>query len=505
MLRKIFQYIPALNAVSLFYLVTTINVAQAAQTDTFISGNTNATILAGRGLSYGYSIAVHESGDVYISGKAKDINWPITPRLFGSALSAKRYYAFVARLDPDLSSISAVAILNGSGNDAIHDIAVDQDGSLLVLGHTSSSDFTQLDTGKQPYRGKTDLFVARLNVNLDELMGIKLLGGSDYDYGRAMVVAPSRDIYVTGVTGSADFPVTADAYNTKFYEPKRENTYSYGLDAFIAKLPPTLDRIEASTLFGKIDDQHVYDIALDDKQNVYITGTSFQNGVVLTPGVDNAGGRGGVLDLFVAKFDPSLRVLLAATSWGGADQEYARGIAVRDGHVYISGYSQSMDFPWTTDALQRRRVGSLIDSFVVKITDDLKKIVYSSLVGGVGLDFNRGLFISDSGDVLLFGNSNSGGSFPRAIELTHGSGELGDYGFYTAVLGVDLKPLRTFIFGGRAREQMFDLVSTPGGDIYAVGTSSSLNIDGARLLSGPPQKRSLNVLIVRIKGLEGAK
>jgi len=465
----------------------------------------NAAVLAGNGLSYGYAIVEDKSGNVFIAGKARDINWPVKPAVFGGAPDKSRYYAYVARLDSALSMVLAVAILNGSGNDAISGISLDRDGNIVVLGDTSSVDLAGTANSKGSYRGKTDVFVARLTPDLDRLLSLKLLGGTDYDYGRAMLIAPSGDIYVTGVTGSGNFPVTPGAYQTGLHEPRVEDEFSYGLDAFITRLSPGLDRIEASTLYGKIEDQHVYGIAMDEKQNIYIAGTSFGEGVVVTPGVDIAGGRKGLLDLFVAKFDAGLTRLVAATSWGGTDQEYARGILVRDGFVYLSGYSRSMDFPWTQDALQRRRSGDVYDTFIVKITDDLSEIVYSSLTGGLGLDFNRGVRVSSSGNVVLFGNTNSDTTFPRARVLLEGSGVQGDDDFFISVLDAHLKPLRTFIFGGRGREQIFDAYINGSGDVLAIGTSTSEEIEGARQVTGPIKPRSLNVLVVRLKIFDGVR
>jgi len=465
----------------------------------------NAAVLAGNGLSYGYAIAVHESGDVFIAGKARDIAWPVKPRIFGSALSSSHYYAYIARLDPGLSAISAVAILNGSGDDAIQGIEFDGDGNILALGETFSPDFAGVAGKKEPHHGKTDVFVVRLTAGLDELLALKVLGGDDYDYGRAMRLTPSGEIYVTGVTGSRNFPTTAGAFKTKLHEPRTTDRISYGLDVFITKLSPALDRIIASTLYGKIDDQHVYGLALDEKRNVYITGSSFREGVTLTPGVDNAGDKKGLLDLFIAKFDENLTHLLAGTSWGGASQEYTRGIQVKKGFVYLSGYSRSGDFPWTRNALQRGRKGDVYDSFVVKIRDDLKEIVYSSMIGGAGLDFNRGLLVAPAGELVLFGNSNSGTSFPGARILPDGSGEVRGYDFYAAVLDPDFKPVSTFFIGGQGREQLFDLRLARGGDMYAIGTTTSASIDNARLLSGPVRPGVLNVLVVRLRIFGGAE
>ena len=106
---------------------------------------------------------------------------------------------------------------------------------MYVAGLTVSPDFPNTSGGAQASHGGGlyDAFVARLNATLTSNPQSTYLGGSSADEAFALVIAPSGEVYVAGITGSTDFPHTvggAQASNGGF------------ADAFVARLSADLRR-----------------------------------------------------------------------------------------------------------------------------------------------------------------------------------------------------------------------------------------------------------------------
>src|SRR6188472_343125 len=94
-------------------------------------------------------------------------------------------------------------------------------------------------------------------------------------------------------------------------------------------------------------------------------------------------GRGSINagDAYVAKLSASGQ-LIAATYFGGSDNEYQIDmIADRDGNVIVTGETRSNDLPTTPGCVQRS-FGGVMDWFVVKLTPDLKKVLWCTYLGG---------------------------------------------------------------------------------------------------------------------------
>jgi hypothetical protein len=96
---------------------------------------------------------------------------------------------------------------------------------------TSSSDFPTTPGAFQTRYGggSSDAFVTQLNPTGSALLYSTYLGGSGSDYGQGLAVDASGNAYVTGATGSIDFPTTIGAFQTM-------HAAGSNLDAFVAKI-----------------------------------------------------------------------------------------------------------------------------------------------------------------------------------------------------------------------------------------------------------------------------
>jgi hypothetical protein len=158
----------------------------------------------------------------------------------------------VTKLNSAGSALAYSTYLGGSGEDEGHGIAVDATGQAYVTGRTLSANFpTTAGAFQTGNAGASDAFVTKLNPTGSALVYSTYLGGSFDETGTGIAVDATGQAYVTGLTQSANFPVTAGAFQTGS---------AGGVDAFIAKIsdvgaPATLTLTPAAAT-NPVNTQH---------------------------------------------------------------------------------------------------------------------------------------------------------------------------------------------------------------------------------------------------------
>lgn len=139
---------------------------------------------------------------------------------------------------------------------------------------------------------------------------------------------------------------------------------------------------------------------------------------------DQAGAIGrGAQDVIVAKLDPSGSHLVYLTRVAGSRSDGAFRIAVDStGSAYVIGRTSSADFPTTEGALQRTFGGGSLDVFILKL-DPSGSVVYSTLLGGQGLDRYGGITVDHAGNAYVTGWTDSD-DFPisNPVQRTNAGG-----------------------------------------------------------------------------------
>jgi hypothetical protein len=193
------------------------------------SGNSliYSTYLGGGSEDYGWGIAVDGSDNAYVTGRTSSSNFPtLNPYQMYQGLTG---YAdvFVTKLSSTGNSLIYSTYLGGGRHDWGNDIAVDGSGSVYVTGYTTSSNFPTLNPYQTTYQGGWDVFVTKLSSTGNGLIYSTYLGGGNDDWGYGIAVDDSGNAYVTGETGSSNFP-TLNPYQSTFQ--------GGGWDAFVTKL-----------------------------------------------------------------------------------------------------------------------------------------------------------------------------------------------------------------------------------------------------------------------------
>ncbi len=173
------------------------------------------------------------------------------------------------------------------------------------------------------------------------------LGAGDDDFGNAVTVGVDGSIYVTGRTDSSGFPVSGNAFLAQFGGDDA--------DAFVTKLSADGTQVIWSTFYGSESTDAANDIAVNDSGEVYITGwTESEN--LPVDGFQTQ--YAGSIDCFVAKFNADGAGVAYATYLGHGDEDRCNAIAIDDaGAAFVAGFSSSLDFPVTDDAMQTSNNG----------------------------------------------------------------------------------------------------------------------------------------------------
>jgi hypothetical protein len=190
-----------------------------------------STYLGGSGYDSAGGIAVDGSGDALIAGLTGSDDFPAISA-FQSARAGLND-AFVTRLTADGASFVYSTYLGGSLNDGAIEVAVEEEGGAWVVGYTFSTNFPTANAAQGASGGEVDAFVTRLEPGGSTATFSSYLGGSNWDTGSGIARDRRGEVYVTGETGSGNFP-TVDPYQTD--QP--------AFDAFVTRLavepaPPT--------------------------------------------------------------------------------------------------------------------------------------------------------------------------------------------------------------------------------------------------------------------------
>ncbi|MDY7034376.1 MAG: SBBP repeat-containing protein [Thermodesulfobacteriota bacterium] len=233
-----------------------------------------STFIGGSDYDYLEALYVDSSGAVFVAGYTYSSDFPTTVGAYDTTLNGSLNDVFVSKFDSNLENLLASTFIGTANHGEIAtSLSLGSSGDVYVAGYTGSSDFpTTVGAYDTTYNGGNyDIFVSRLNNDLENLLASTLIGGSDDDIARSLCLDSSGAVYVAGYTHSSDFPTTEGTYNTS----------SSPSNCFVSKLDSNLDTTSATvtgTLTLPSDANGTeYFVIIDndtDGDNGYIAATS---------------------------------------------------------------------------------------------------------------------------------------------------------------------------------------------------------------------------------------
>lgn len=362
-----------------------------------------STFFGGRDMDFGYDISVAGDGSCYVIGSTKSSDFP-TQNAYSSTYSINSD-TFLAKFASS-GQLLWSSYLGGSELDNGLSIAVASDGSCYVTGLTNSSDFPTQNAYDSTHNGGfIDAFISKFSTN-GSLLWSSFLGGTSVDWGYGIAVTSDGSCYVTGFTGSSDFP-TLYAYDP---------TPNGILDVFVTKFNASGSLLWSTFLGGALWDEAL-GITVAGDGSCYVTGFAGSSDFPLLNAFNST--YGGYGDAFVTKFS-SEGVLLWSTYLGGSGGDRGYDIAVTsDGSCYVTGETSSSNFP-TKNAYNSTLSGGY-DAFISKYNAS-GFLLWSTYLGGSGNEWGYSLAVTEDGSCFVTGDTNSD-DFPtqNAYDNTLGS------------------------------------------------------------------------------------
>jgi hypothetical protein len=395
-----------------------------------------STYLGGSSEDEGLGIAVDSSGNAYVGGFTQSPDFPTTPGAFQTSNHGGEsgLDAFVAKLNPTGSTLLYSTYLGGNDDDEVHGITVDSSGDAYVTGWTASPDFPLTGGVSQTQlAGGVDAFVTKVNDAGNNLLYSTYLGGRDNDTGLGIAIDSSGDAYVTGFTGSSDFPTTHGAFQTTFGGGTcgEAGNPRPCYDAFVTKLNPPASAAVYSTYLGGNNDDVGEAILPGSGAFVAVTGytgsTNFPVGstlmyaaVVPSPLPLQTTFGGGNRDAFYTELDITDARNYSSTFLGGSGDDEGLALAGNAvlGGIYVSGFTSSTDFP-TIRPLQASFGGGGSAAFLARFNNPGAAAGYVTYLGGNG-DESALVALDSLGHVYLAGQTTST-DFPTTEGALHTS------------------------------------------------------------------------------------
>jgi hypothetical protein len=221
--------------------------------------------------------------------------------------------------------------------------------------------------------------------------------------------------------------------------------------------------------FGGSDTDDCDDITVDAAGYIYLACHSLSNDFPGSGQRDNSQDADR-MDAYVTKIDPVAGKVIYTTRLGGNKWDGAIRIEVdQQGNAYVAGFTESTNFPTTSNAFRREYIGGKSDAFLVKLKAD-GEIEYSTFFGGSDADQGFSLALDKSGNVYLAGTTWSG-DLP-GIETGNRNSGNGD-GF-VAVWKLDQpSTLRVKYIGGKEAEMVTGIALDNSGNLFISGSTQS--------------------------------
>ena len=308
---------------------------------------TYSTYLGGSGGDTAYGVAVDSAGDAYVTGVTASTNFPTTSAGYQTTYAGDGD-VFVTEFNPTGTGVVFSTYLGGTGIDTPAQIFLDSlPGNIFLVGSTTSNNFpttsggisTDLwrQSGRFPDRDETGRFRFNL-LHLHRWYGDRFRHRLGARFRRGTLTWPDPP-------NSTDFPTMNPLQlgNAGLY------------DAFVTEVSPT-GALVYSTYLGGSSADYGTGIAVDSTGNVYVSGYTYSTNFPTQNALQSS--LGGGSDIFITKFTPGSSALLFSTYLGGSSIDQALAMIVdSSGNIYLTGDTQSPNFPVTANAYQSTLAG----------------------------------------------------------------------------------------------------------------------------------------------------
>jgi hypothetical protein len=447
------------------------------------SGLAWSSFLGGNEMKSAATVGVGPRGDIYVAGFTSRLFYPRRSGAYYLSRDMDPYDAYLTKLSADGRHLLWQATLGGRGHrDAIHDLKVDEDGTVVVTGITNSIDFPMYErayagdpqVGEDP--GKMyDTFLLRIGSAGDQLLGGTFLSGDLRERGDALALSPGGDLILAGSTISSNFPLTAGVFDAHG-APRGPGS----ADVMVCRLNRDCSELQWSTLIAGGHNDQATSVALDAEGNIFLAGITASPDFPTSERAFRRVYSGGNYDAFACKLSGDGSSLLWSSFLGGSgDWDNAHDIHCDDdGDLFLVGSTYTADFPTTLGAFDlsynHGEGDGGNDIILAKFDGEEGELLWASFLGGLSTEIATNLELDEVGNLVVSGHSASR-DFPAAGSRGH-SHNGGAFDVVVARMSTDgSRLLGASYLGGAGDDWCWGMALDGGGHAILVGHSSSLD------------------------------
>jgi len=237
---------------------------------------------------------------------------------------------------------------------------------------------------------------------------------------------------------------------------------------FVLRLSADGSALRYGTLLGGSSEDTLAGLALSTDGEVTVAGTTRSRDFPVTSGSVGREPRGG-RDVFVTRFDAGAERVRFSARLGGTGDDEARALAVdSEGCAYLTGRTESHDFPTTLGAFDQERRG--VDAFVLKLSGGARSLLYSTFLGGSLQDEGLAIAVDGERRAVVVG-------WTQSLDFPFGSAPPGRKDAFVArVTEMGNALVHATVLGGSGADEALGLALDRDGSAWVVGRTRSRDL-----------------------------
>jgi gliding motility-associated-like protein len=370
-----------------------------------------STYLGGTKDELPHSMIVNSADELFIFGTTGSADFPTTLSAYQTTFKGGPFFApsgigvgfpngsdiFVSRLSTNGGNLLASTFVGGTDNDGLNtasrlkfnyadevrgEIDIDKNNNIYIATCTQSSDFPITTGFQNTNNGGQEGCIVKMDNQLTSIIWSSYLGGSADDGIYSLALDKNDNIYITGGTTSADFPITANAYQTVHQDSVRA-------DAFISLINSEGTQLLSSSYYGSEQYDQSYFVEVGSTNAVYLFGQTKATGQTLVQNVSySQAGAGQFVAVFNDNLSSVLRSTVVGTGKGTPDISPTAFLVDVCDKIYLSGWGSgtaggplsTLNLPVSSSAFQTATDGN--DFYLMVLDDALSGMQYATYFGG---------------------------------------------------------------------------------------------------------------------------